>query len=95
MRFWHRREPYSAGDRVFAILRQPDVAVLLTCDRPSMWTVMIFDLHEKQPVLKTQRRGSVADAKRFGMVQVEAIYRMVEPNVRWHEAVIRSDMLQV
>lgn len=95
MRLWRRSEAYSSGDRVFAILRQPDVAVLLTCSKPGMWTVMIFDLHEKQPVLKAEKRGSVGDAKRFGIVQVEAIYRMVEPNVMWHEAVIRSDMLQV
>ena len=95
MRIWGRKEPYCAGDRVFAILRQPDVAVLLTCNEPSSWSVMIFDLREKQAVLKTQRRGSVLDAKRFGIGQVEAMYRMVEPNVQWHEAVFRSNMLQV
>ena len=95
MSFWRRNEPYRSGDRVFTILRQPDVAVLLTCDEPSRWSVMIFDLREKQAVLKAQRRGSVSEAKRFGIGQVEAMYRMVEPNVQWHEAVFRSNMLQV
>jgi hypothetical protein len=95
MNFWRRKEPYHAGDRVFAILRHPDVAVLLTCDAPGYWSLVIFDLHSKQPVLKEQRRGSLADVKRFGIVQVKSMYQVVDPNVLWHEAVIRSDMMQV
>lgn len=94
MKFWHK-ETYRAGDRVFAILRHPDVAVLLTCDEPRRWNLMIFDLKAKEPVLKAQRRGSLADAKRFGIVQVRAMYQLVDPDVLWHEAVIRSDMMQV
>ena len=95
MKFWQRKEKHCAGDRFFAILRHPDVAVLLTYDAPKTWSLMIFDLRAKEPVLKAQRRGSLADVKRFGIVQVKAMYQVVDPNVLWHEAVIRSDMLQV
>ena len=95
MRFWNRNETYRAGDRVFAILRHPDVAVLLTCEAPKTWSLMIFDLRSNEAVMKTQRRGSLADAKRFGIVQVKTMYEIVDPDVLWHEAVIRSDMMQV
>ncbi len=95
MMFWRHKETHRAGDRVFAILRHPDVAVLLTCDAPRSWTLMIFDLHSKEAVMKTQRRGSLEQAKRFGMVQVRTMYQVVDPDVRWHEAVIRADMMQV
>jgi len=94
IKFWHK-EPYRAGDRVFAILRYPDVAVLLTCNEPKRWSLTIFDLRAKEPVLKVQRRGSLAEAKKFGIVQVRAIYQVIDPHVLWHEAVIRSDMMQV
>jgi hypothetical protein len=95
MKFWRQKETHCAGDRFFAILRHPDVAVLLTYDAPKTWSLMIFDLRAKEPVLKAQRRGSLAEVKRFGIVQVKAMYQVVDPNVLWHEAVIRSDMLQV
>ena len=94
MMFW-RKETYRSGDRVFAILRHPDVAVLLTCDQPQRWNLMIFDLKARQPVLKTQKRGSLAGVKRFGMIQVRALYPVVDPDVLWHEAVVRSDIMQV
>ena len=80
---------------MFAILRYPDVAVLLTCDAPKMWSVIIFDLRSKEAVVKTQRHWSLADAKRFGIVQVKSLYQVIDPDVRWHEAVIRSDLMQV
>jgi hypothetical protein len=93
--FWRQKDQCRAGDRVFAILRHPDVAVLLTCDEPRIWSLMIFDLRAKEPVMKIQRRGSLAEVKRFGIVQVKALYQVVDPDVLWHKAVIRSDMLQV
>ena len=95
MRFWRQADPYRAGDRVFTILRHPDVAVLLTCDAPGYWNVMIFDLGSKQPVMRAVRRGSLADVKHFGIVQVKTRYPLVDPHVLWHEAVVRSDMMQV
>jgi hypothetical protein len=94
MKFW-QKETHRNGDRVFAILRHPDVAVLLTCDEPKRWSLTIFDLRAKEAVLKVQRRGSLADAKKYGIVQVRAMYQIVDPNVLWHEAVVRSDMMQV
>ena len=95
MRFWPQKETHSTGDRFFAILRHPDVAVLLTYEAPKTWSLMIFDLRAKEPVLKAQRRGSLAEVKRFGIVQVRSMYHVVDPDVLWHEAVVRSDMLQV
>lgn len=89
------KDKYQSGDRVFAILRYPDVAVLLTCDEPKHWTMTIFDFRSKEAVMKVQRRGSLADAKRFGIGRVRALYGVVDPEVPWHDAVTRHDMLQV
>ena len=95
MKFWRARETYRSGDRVFAILRHPQVALLLTCDAPKSWNVTIFDFQTKEAVLKTHRRGSLAQAKRYGIVQAKVLYTAIDPDVLWHEAVVRGDMLQV
>ncbi len=95
MKFWQIDEHYRSGDRVFAILRHPQVAVLLTCDAPRSWSMTIFDFRSKQAVLKTQRKGSSADLKRYGIAQVRSLYGVVDTNFPWHDVVTRHDMLQV
>jgi hypothetical protein len=90
------KESYRAGDRVFAILQRPDVALLLTCEAPASWTAMLFDLGSKRAVASAQNHPSVTEAQKYVMAQVEAHYRVApaEADIRWQQALNRPDILQ-
>ncbi len=87
---------YRAGDRVFAILPQPDVALLLSCDAPSSWTALVFDFASKKAVASANNQPSLADAQKFAIEKVREHYRVTPPDgsVRWQNAINRPDILQ-
>src|ERR1043165_9783720 len=64
------KQSYRADDRLFAILQQPDVALLLTCDAPASWTAMVFDFAEKKAVASANNHLSVSDAQKYLISQV-------------------------
>ena len=89
------KQSYRAGDRVFAILQQPDIALLLTCDAPASWTAMVFDFAKKQAVAKAENQPSFADAQKYLLAQVQAYYRTAPPaEIQWQQALNRPDILQ-
>lgn len=90
------RESYRAGDRVFAILQRPEVALLLTCDAPGSWTATVFDFARKQAVAAAQNHPSIAKAQEYLIAQLEALYKVAAPTVeiRWQQALNRPDILQ-
>ncbi len=87
---------YRAGDRVFAILPQPDVALLLSCDAPSSWTALVFDFSTKKAVASAHNQPSLAEAQAFAIAKVREHYRVTPPegSVQWQNAINRADILQ-
>lgn len=96
MKLFATRESYRAGDRIFAILQRPDVALLLTCEAPASWTAMLFDMGKKQAVAAAHNHPSVAEAQKYVMAQVQAHYKVAVPEVeiQWQQALNRPDILQ-
>ncbi|MGZ4836807.1 MAG: hypothetical protein ACXVZZ_14290 [Terriglobales bacterium] len=90
------KQSYRAGDRVFAILQQPDVALLLTCDAPASWTAMVFDFGQKKAVAAANNHPSIADGQKYLMAQVREHYKTAPPEeaIRWQTAINRADILQ-
>jgi hypothetical protein len=90
------KESYRAGDRIFAILQRPDVALLLTCDAPANWTAMLFDFGKKQPIAAAHNQPSVAEAQKYVVAQVQAHYKVAVPEaeIKWQQALNRPDILQ-
>ncbi len=89
-------ESYKAGDRVFAILQRPEVALLLTCDAPGCWTAMVFDFVRKQAVASARNQPSCSEAQKYALEQLEKVYQVVAQTmqVQWQHAINRPDMLQ-
>ena len=96
MKLFTNKEPYRAGDRIFAILQRPDVALLLTCDAPASWTAVLFDFGKKQAVAAANNHSSVGDAQKYVIAQVQAHYKVTVPEVeiQWRQALNRPDILQ-
>lgn len=96
MKLFVNKESYRAGDRIFAILQRPDVALLLTCDAPASWTAMLFDFGKKQAVATANNHLSVGDAQKYVIAQVQAHYQVAVPEVeiQWRQALNRPDILQ-
>ncbi|MBZ5627277.1 MAG: hypothetical protein LAO06_00245 [Acidobacteriia bacterium] len=96
MKLWDKSEPYRAGDRVFAILQHPEVALLLTCEAPSCWTAIVFDFARKQAVASTQNQPSCTAAQQYVLTQTEALYKVAPPatEIQWQQALNRPDILQ-
>ncbi len=97
MKLWGRTsEPYKPGDRVFAILQHPEVALLLTCEAPGCWTAMVFDFAHKQAVASAHNQPSCSEAQKYALAQLPALYRIPAPpgNVQWQQALNRPDILQ-
>jgi hypothetical protein len=90
------RDSYRAGDRVFAILQRPDVALLLTCEAPKSWNAMVFDLGKKQSVAAANNHASIVDAQKYVLAQIRAHYKVApaEAEIRWQQALNRPDILQ-
>jgi hypothetical protein len=90
------KESYRAGDRIFAILQRPDVALLLTCEAPASWTAMPFDMGKKQAVAAANNHPSVAEAQKYVIAQVQAHYKVAvqEVEIQWQQALNRPDILQ-
>jgi hypothetical protein len=90
------KESYRAGDRIFAILQRPDVALLLTCDAPASWTAMLFDFGKKQAVAAANNHPSVGEAQKYAIAQVQAHYQVAVPDaeIQWRQALNRPDILQ-
>jgi hypothetical protein len=90
------KESYRAGDRIFAILQRPDVALLLTCEAPASWTAMLFDFGKKQAVAAAHNHPSVAEAQKYVIAQMQAHYKVAPPEVeiQWQQALNRPDILQ-
>ena len=96
MKLFANKESYRAGDRIFAILQRPDVALLLTCEAPASWTAMLFDFDKKQAVAAANNHPSVAEAQKYAIAQVQAHYKVAVPEVeiQWRQALNRPDILQ-
>lgn len=96
MKLFATKESYRAGDRIFAILQRPDVALLLTCEAPASWTAMLFDMGKKQSVAAANNHPSVAEAQKYVIAQVQAHYKVTVPEVeiQWRQALNRPDILQ-
>ena len=96
MKLFATKESYRAGDRIFAILQRPDVALLLTCDAPASWTAMVFDIGRKQAVAAAHNHPSVAEAQKYVIAQMQAHYKVAVPEVeiKWQQALNRPDILQ-
>ena len=96
MKVFPQKDPYRAGDRVFAILQSPDVALLLTCEAPRNWTAMVFDMGKKEPVAKANNHPSIAEAQQYLLAQIRAHYNVAPPEaeIRWQQALNRPDILQ-
>ena len=96
MKLFATKESYRAGDRIFAILQRPDVALLLTCDAPASWTAIVFDMGEKKAVAAAHNHPSVAEAQKYVIAQVQAHYKVTVPEVeiQWRQALNRPDILQ-
>ena len=96
MKLFATKESYRAGDRIFAILQRPDVALLLTCEAPASWTAMLFDFGKKQPVAAANNHPSVAEAQKYVIAQMQAHYKVAVPEVeiQWQQALNRPDILQ-
>ena len=96
MKLFATKESYRAGDRIFAILQRPDVALLLTCEAPASWTAMLFDFGKKQAVAAAHNHPSIAEAQKYVIAQMEAHYKVAPPEdeIRWQQAVNRPDILQ-
>ncbi len=95
MKLLAAKESYRAGDRVFALLDRPDVALLLTCEAPSSWTAMLFDMGKKQAVASASQ-PTIAEAQRYVIAQMQAHYKIAPPEaeIRWQQALNRPDILQ-
>lgn len=96
MKLFASKESYRAGDRIFAILQRPDVALLLTCEAPASWTAMLFDFGKKQAVATAHNHPSVAEAQKYVIAQMQAHYKVAPPEVeiQWQQALNRPDILQ-
>ncbi len=95
MRLWGQaREPYKPGDRVFAIVQRPEVALLLTCDAPACWTAVVFDFARKQAVASARNQPSCSEAQRYALAQLQSLYRVEPVKVQWQQALNRPDILQ-
>lgn len=96
MKLFATKESYRAGDRIFAILQRPDVALLLTCEAPASWTAMLFDMGKKQSVAAANNHPSVAEAQKYVIAQMQAHYKVAVPEVeiQWRQALNRPDILQ-
>jgi hypothetical protein len=96
VKFFPPKESYRPGDRIFAILQRPDVALLLTCNAPASWTAMLFDMGSKRAVASAQNQPSAADAQKYVIAQVQAHYQVAPPEaeIRWQQALNRPDILQ-
>ncbi|HEX9120183.1 MAG TPA: hypothetical protein VF840_06555 [Terriglobales bacterium] len=96
MKLFATKESYRAGDRIFAILQRPDVALLLTCEAPASWTAMLFDMGKKQAVAVANNHPSVTEAQKYVIAQVQAHYKVTVPEVeiQWRQALNRPDILQ-
>jgi hypothetical protein len=97
VRFWQRsHENYRAGDRVFAILERPEVALLLTCEAPGSWTATVFDFARKQAVAAANHHSSISKAQEYLVAELEKLYHVVAPvgEIRWQQALNRPDILQ-
>ena len=96
MKLFATKESYRAGDRIFAILPRPDVALLLTCEAPASWTAMLFDMGKKQAVVAANNHPSVGEAQKYVIAQVQAHYKVTVPEVeiQWRQALNRPDILQ-
>ncbi len=97
VKFWGRTgEAYKPGDRVFAILERPEVALLLTCDAPGCWTAMVFDFARKQAVASAHNQPSCSEAQKYALAQLEEVYKIPAAlaHVEWQHAINRPDMLQ-
>ena len=96
MKFFPPKDSYRAGDRIFAILQRPDVALLLTCEAPASWTAMLFDLGTKRAVISAHNQPSVTEAQKYVVAQVRARYQVAPPDteIQWQQALNRPDILQ-
>lgn len=96
MKLFATKESYRAGDRIFAILQHPDVALLLTCEAPASWTAMLFDMGKKQSVAAANNHPSVAEAQKYVIAQMQAHYKVAVPEaeIQWQQALNRPDILQ-
>jgi hypothetical protein len=96
VKLWGKSEPYRPGDRVFAILQHPEVALLLTCEAPTCWTAMVFDFARKQAVASAHNQPSCSAAQQFVLAQTEALYKISPPatEIQWQQALNRPDILQ-
>ncbi|MBZ5510789.1 MAG: hypothetical protein LAN70_06405 [Acidobacteriia bacterium] len=96
MKLFATKESYRAGDRIFAILQRPDVALLLTCEAPSSWTAMLFDFGKKQAAAAAHNHPSIAEAQKYVIAQMQAHYKVAPPEVeiQWQQALNRPDILQ-
>ncbi len=97
MKLWKPAgEPYKPGDRVFAIVQRPEVALLLTCDAPGCWTAVVFDFARKQAVASAGNQPSCTDAQKYALAQLEKVYQVPAQaaQVRWQHAINRPDILQ-
>jgi hypothetical protein len=96
VKLFANKESYRAGDRIFAILQRPDVALLLTCDAPASWTAMLFDFGKKQAVAAASNQTSIAEAQKYAIAQVKQRYKVAVPEVeiQWQQALNRPDILQ-
>lgn len=96
MKLFANKESYRAGDRIFAILQRPDVALLLTCDAPASWTAMLFDFGKKQAVAAANNHPSVDEAQKYVIAQVQSHYQVAVPeaDIQWRQALNRPDILQ-
>ena len=96
MKLFASKESYRAGDRIFALLQRPDVALLLTCDAPASWTAIVFDFERKQPVASARNQPSCSEAQKYALNQMEQLYKVaVSPlEIQWKQALNRPDILQ-
>jgi hypothetical protein len=96
VKLFANKESYRAGDRIFAILQRPDVALLLTCDAPASWTAMLFDFGRKQAVAAAHNHPSVTEAQKYVIAQMQAHYQVAMPEgeIQWQQALNRPDILQ-
>lgn len=96
MKLFASKESFRAGDRIFAIVQRPDVALLLTCDAPASWTAMLFDFGTKQAVASASNHPSIAEAQRYVIARMLEHYKVapLEAEIHWQQALNRPDILQ-
>lgn len=96
MKLSRPRESFRAGDRVFAVVQNPDVALLLTCDGPASWTAIVFDFARKQAVATARNQPSCSEAQKYAVEQMEVLYNVAAPEIeiQWRQALNRPDILQ-